>query len=426
MSNSNISPADHQIIMQQNAGDLTSETAANAPSNNPATVQYQIQQAISSTQQSSDQLSSFHNSNLEQNSPSFMPQQGATNLMTPNVATSTQNQQSDNKNIPDSSVPQRPLVQPTIQPLLSPDTDQIDTRGTAGINDTPNSIPSSREQLSQQQTGGQKTVVTKVKLSDELNIFDWFRTTDIINQLAEKAKSSVDSVITALDPGMKEYLYSGGNINIKVISEYGTLVSPIRDVFQTTFGRATVSSAKTSSPEVATSFPIKLAHGFNEALVVARERIKQLRQDTSHIPQNQVLITIQPSIVHVIGDNGACDGLELDKTLFTSCYLTYCLVLEDPVLGLTLSSYSQFIPLDSEVMTTLNQNKLQDDSPQSRLGYTMSIDDLMNSRLKVVPQEGLDCQWLQIWANLDIVQIVKCLCSTLALMYRRKWTDCVN
>lgn len=434
MSNPISTVADHQPVLQ-NAGIVTSETPAN-----PAQVQYQIQQPNVSNEQSGDLPPAVHpiqQQYAQHTSLDSMPQQRI--RMPPNVTNFATNQQSDNNEIPNSqlvTVPQQnppPLHPPTIVPLLSQEPDQgaisgdQNTNNNSNNSDVPITITQEQEQKSQQQTSPQKTVVTKVRLSDELNIFDWFRTTDIINQIAERAKSSVDSVITALDPGMKEYLYSGGNINILVISDFDALVSPIRDVFQTVFGRATVAAARTSPQEQATSFPIKLAHGFNEAITVAQQRIKQLRLDTSNVPQNQVIVALQPTIVHVIGADENLHGLKVDENIFTSCYLTYCLVLEDPVLGFTLTSYSQLIPLDAETMSTVSPSKFPQDSPYHNLGFTVSIDDIMNSRLKTAPQEeGPECQWLIDWAGLEIVQVVHDLGSSLAHLYRRKWTDCVS
>ena len=62
--------------------------------------------------------------------------------------------------------------------------------------------------------------------------------------MAEKAKNSVDSMITTLDPGMKEYLYSGGDVSIVVASDKDVKVNPVRDAFIDVFGRATVKGIK--------------------------------------------------------------------------------------------------------------------------------------------------------------------------------------
>lgn len=280
----------------------------------------------------------------------------------------------------------------------------------------------------------QKSTITKVKLSDELNIFDWFRTTDIINQIAEKAKHSVDTVITALDPGMKEYLYSGGNINVMVISDGDNLVSPIRDAFQSAFGRATVTAARYKSPESALGYPIRLASGLNEAILVALERIKRLRSETNDIPQNQVIVAVQPCVLNLIDNEGITssityNGMKLSENLQPKWFLTYCMIIEDPVLLTTMNSYSQFIPLDNNTITTAKEATFPDSFQDKHLGYAISVDDIMNSRLRIPPKESgdlEDCQWLKVWSGLSESQIIRDLSYSLAHLYRRKWDECVN
>lgn len=330
---------------------------------------------------------------------------------------------------------------PKIQPLLAADSPADSDKEISGNPQTsatqnaisnPNPNPSPNQDQQSQKTSPLKSVVTKVKLSDELNIFDWFRTTDIINQIAEKAKNSVDSVITALDPGMKEYLYSGGNINIIVISDSDCLVSPIRDAFQYVFGRATVVAARYNPPEAAAEYPVKLACGFDEAIIVAQERIKKLRLDTNNVPQNQVVVAVQPCLVSVINNETAgsrvTNGLNLDENLLPKWFLSYCMLIEDPVLGATLNSYSQFIPIDTETIALAKEAKFPEDFTDNHLGFAVSIDDLMIAKLNLKPREAEDEEnaWLPAWSGLNEGKVVHDLSISLAHLYRRKWNACVN
>ncbi|KAF6019459.1 hypothetical protein EB796_022230 [Bugula neritina] len=68
--------------------------------------------------------------------------------------------------------------------------------------------------------------------------------------MMQKAKSGVETVITAMDPQMKDVLYSGGDISIVVASSRPTKVEPVKEAFQKTFGRATVVG-KDSQPGIA-------------------------------------------------------------------------------------------------------------------------------------------------------------------------------
>lgn len=315
---------------------------------------------------------------------------------------------------------------PPIKPLLANDKETYSNE-TIPVNIVPK-MQQQEPTQSPQPSSPQKAVVTKVKLTDELNIFDWFRTTDIINQIAKNAKNSVDSVITTLDPGMKEYLYSGGNVNIMVIAgDSNCLVGPIRDAFQYVFGRATVISARCDLPSSATEYPVRTACGFSGAITVAKEKIKKLRMDTSNIPQNQVVVVVQPSLVSVFNQENA-NGPQLDE-IFPQWFLTYCMIIEDPVLGATMSSYSQLIPIDSEIVEEAKKETFNDDFVDKHLGFPKSINELMSSKLKLgqMKEDEEDCGtlWLQKWTGLCETQIIHHLALALANLYRRKWNDCM-
>lgn len=326
--------------------------------------------------------------------------------------------------IPGMVAAQKPMAQP-IQPLLDSTTDSANSMVAPHTNETQNLQQT--QEAPTQQISPQRTIVTKVKLTDELNIFDWFRTTDIINQIAEKARSSVDSVITTLDPGMKEYIYSGGNINIIVISHLECLISPIRDAFQSVFGRATVVAARYNPPEAADEFPIKLACGFDEAITVALEKIKKLRLDASTVPQNQVVVAVQPTLVMVgHGEESTTTAPNLKENLLPKWFLTYCMLIEDPVLGITIHSYSQFIPIDSDIVEAARRIPYPQDFTQKNLGFAISIPELIGNKLNLTPIDSDDSGWLKIWSGLDEPDVIHNLSISLAHLYRRKWNDCVS
>lgn len=78
------------------------------------------------------------------------------------------------------------------------------------------------------------------------NLLGWVKgaaagTGGMLQRVAEKAKSSVDTLVTTLDPQMKEYLLSGGDVEILIASDKDEKFRPIREAFQITFGRATLT-----------------------------------------------------------------------------------------------------------------------------------------------------------------------------------------
>lgn len=323
-------------------------------------------------------------------------------------------------NLP-SSIPQQQQQEkhkPPIKPLLE---------------DDPKSETKVEMVPSQQfkQDSPQKTTITKVKLSDELNIFDWLRTTDIINQIAEKAKSSVGSVITTLDPGMKEYLYSGGNVNIVVLSDSQRFVSPIRESFQDVFGRATVVPVRHSSPNKTIDYPLRTACGFMEAALLAEEKTKKLRLDTSSIPQNQVVVVVQPALVSVDDEQRATNtDIKTERDGGSKWFLTYCMMIEDPILGVTMKSYSQLVPMDQDVVEMARTSGYPDTFQDRHLGFSVSIDELMASKLRLSLEEMVGdehgCLWLPRWAGIYETQVIRELSLTLANAYRRKWSECAT
>lgn len=318
-----------------------------------------------------------------------------------------------------------------IRPLLEPSDDTVDLPGVAAAQ-TGTPVKTSPLGLL-----AQRAVITKVKLTDELNIFEWFKTTDIINQIAEKARSSVGSVITTLDPGMKEYLYSGGNVNVMLITDSKHLVSPIRDSFQTVFGRATVAPAAYEQPTKTLEHPIKLASSMQNMIIVAKEKIRRLRLNTNTVPQNQVIAIIQPGfvsqdkIVPASYPTLTSNGDESQTSEFvTKWFLTYCMLIEDPVLKLTLNTFSQFIPIDEEIIESATKESLYpNDFNDKHLGFTIPINQLMGRRLqsnRAASDDDNSSLWLEEWSGYTETQIVQHLGLSIANAYRRKWNDCVQ
>ena len=71
----------------------------------------------------------------------------------------------------------------------------------------------------------------------------WIKGTvsNVGQKVAHKAKSSMNTMITTLDPQMKEFLHSGGDMDLIVASDKEIKISPVRESFQQVFGKATVS-----------------------------------------------------------------------------------------------------------------------------------------------------------------------------------------
>lgn len=91
----------------------------------------------------------------------------------------------------------------------------------------------------------------------------------VVTKMVEKAKSSVDSIITTLDPQMSEYIYSGGDLEITVTTEEDDIVSGVREAAHSVLGQAWVNGIKLGMPVQKTQ-----AVGFEKALNNAKDKIQ--------------------------------------------------------------------------------------------------------------------------------------------------------
>ena len=94
-----------------------------------------------------------------------------------------------------------------------------------------------------------------------------------LSKVVEKTRSVTENVITTLDPQMKEYIHSGGDIEVVVASDKEDKVLPIRDAFQQVFGKATVYGLPSKCVSIAEQ-PVGFASGKQAAL----ERVNSLRK----------------------------------------------------------------------------------------------------------------------------------------------------
>lgn len=155
-------------------------------------------------------------------------------------------------------------------------------------------------------------------------LFGWFSNNSLVNRVVEKTKSSMESVITTLDPGMKEVICSGGELNIVVTSTKDNKVIAVRQAFQQTFGKATVSGKEGKATTAAQ--PV----GFTAGLKGAEDRINSL-QRSGEVAEDSPIVSIEGFIVELFPDKW---------------YEMSCLLLRDPVHQISLQTCSQptFIP----------------------------------------------------------------------------------
>jgi hypothetical protein len=127
-------------------------------------------------------------------------------------------------------------------------------------------------------------------------LFGWMKDTmkNVSKVGVEKAKASIDKVVTTLDPQMSALIYSGGATEVVVasISDDDDEVMSIREAFQKIFGRATVYGHNSIVSNIAAQ-PV----GFENAEVFAKERINHVRENENFA--DKVIVSVCDFLVEV-------------------------------------------------------------------------------------------------------------------------------
>lgn len=222
-------------------------------------------------------------------------------------------------------------------------------------------------------------------------VWGWIKGSGFLNKVAEKAKNSVDSMITTLDPGMKEIIYSGGDVNIVVASGSEGKISAVREAFQQVFGKATVQGIAVQSSSIAPQ-PV----GYSAGLKAAEERIGNLQQQ-GMLHEHQVFVAIENFLAELTPDNWFDLG---------------CLLLRDPRSGITLQVYTEAIPILSHYVMQAKE-QTPPDYPLGWSGYAVTIGQVMGSALGVHHSE-----WHQALTGVSRREIIFLAARTLAGMYK--------
>ncbi|XP_052743805.1 protein PRRC1 [Bicyclus anynana] len=184
----------------------------------------------------------------------------------------------------------------------------------------------------------------------------------ILQRVAEKAKSSVDSMITTLDPQMKEYLRSGGDMVVVVASDKEAKVSPVREAFQTVFGKATVVGYPAVS-DVTAEQPVSYA----AAYASAKQRIAYIRSVHGELTNNVPVLAVEGFVQETVTDRW---------------YALDLLVLSQPSLGIELQVQSQATPVPAAAVAAA-QAATPPDYTHAQTGYSVTIGSIMAANLQV-------------------------------------------
>lgn len=191
----------------------------------------------------------------------------------------------------------------------------------------------------------------------------WIRGTvsNVGHRVAEKAKNSMDTMITTLDPQMKEFIHSGGDMDIIVASDKEVKVGAVREAFQQIFGKATVSGMPASVEGIANQ-PV----GFEAALQSAEGRINSLRSSGRVHPQ-QPIVAVENFVAEFTPD---------------CWYDLGVLLLDDPGEDIILQTYTQVTPIPPGFVEQARA-ATADDYPYKNTGFSTTIGQIASQNLQV-------------------------------------------
>ncbi|XP_026320895.1 protein PRRC1-like [Hyposmocoma kahamanoa] len=228
-------------------------------------------------------------------------------------------------------------------------------------------------------------------------LFTWVKgavsTGGILHRVAEKAKNSVDSMITTLDPQMKEYLKSGGDIYIVVASDKDVKISPIREAFQHVFGKATIVGIPAQS-DVTADQPV----GYAAAYAAAKQRIAQLRSQHVELNNNVPIVAVESFLHEAVSDRW---------------YDVALLVLSQPSLGIELQLQSQSTPVPTAAVAAAQAGTPSDYS-HSQTGYSTTIGSIMAASLQVP-----HTQWQEALTGVSRKELLVLAARSLAGSYKK-------
>ncbi|XP_017790784.1 PREDICTED: protein PRRC1-like [Habropoda laboriosa] len=200
-------------------------------------------------------------------------------------------------------------------------------------------------------------------------LLSWVKETvvnsNVLSKVAEKAKHSVNTMITTLDPQMREFIYSGGDMEIVVASDKDIKISPVRQAFQTVFGKATVTGVVVESSAVAAQ-PV----GFAAGVKGAEERINFAR-NIPNLAKDIPIIAVENFLLEVGEDKWYDLGV---------------ILLNDPKRNVNLQTFTQMTPVPSQIVT-MAQEATPEDYPLKWSGLAVTVGSLMASSLQVSHNE---------------------------------------
>ncbi|XP_004854503.1 protein PRRC1 [Heterocephalus glaber] len=215
----------------------------------------------------------------------------------------------------------------------------------------------------------------------------------MVKSVLDKTKHSVESMITTLDPGMAPYIKSGGELDIVVTSNKEVKVAAVRDAFQEVFGLAVVVG------EAGQSNIAPQPVGYAAGLKGAQERIDSLRR-TGVIHEKQTAVSVENFIAELLPDKWFDIG---------------CLVVEDPVHGIHLETFTQATPVPLEFVQQAQSLTPQDYNLRWS-GLLVTVGEVLEKSLLNVSRTD----WHAAFTGMSRQQMIYSAAKAIAGMYKQR------
>ncbi|CAH2296050.1 PRRC1 [Pelobates cultripes] len=215
----------------------------------------------------------------------------------------------------------------------------------------------------------------------------------VVKSVLDKTKHSVESMITTLDPGMTPYIRSGGELDLVVTSNKEVKVAAIRDAFQEVFGMALVTGEDGQS-NIAPQ-PV----GYAAGLKGAQERIDGLRR-SGVIHEKQPAVSVENFIAELLPDRWFDIG---------------CVILDDPIHGIRLETFTQATPLPLEYVQQA-QNLTPQDYSLRWSGLSVTVGEVLERNLPHVSRTD----WHVAFTGMSRRQMIYSATKALAGMYKHR------
>lgn len=215
----------------------------------------------------------------------------------------------------------------------------------------------------------------------------------MVKSVLDKTKHSVETMITTLDPGMAPYIKSGGELDIVVTSNKDVKVAAIRDAFQEVFGLAVVVG------EAGQSSIAPQPVGYAAGLKGAQERIDSLRR-SGVIHEKQTAVSVENFIAELLPDKWFDIG---------------CVIVEDPVHGIHLETFTQATPIPLEFVQQAQSLTPQDYNLRWS-GFSVTVGEVLEKNLVNISHTD----WHVAFTGMSRRQMIYSAAKAVAGMYKQR------